>query len=117
MIKKELEILRETEQECREMLSRAEQERLELLRAAREEAKRQHEAMTQEAHEEGRRHMLEAAAQETAERAVRLAQWEAQVQRVMEKGNSRLDAAVYTIFEGMWTNGNRTDDQLQPDDA
>lgn len=76
MIKKELEIIRETEQQCKELLAEAELERQRILHDAQEEVRLRREELVRAAHEEGMRHLEEAAAREAAERAARLTQWE-----------------------------------------
>lgn len=117
MIEQELEVLKATEEECRRILREAEEQKADILQKARELAAQDHEASVRDKKLLCEQHLQQQKERIAAARDERLRQWEATLQGVREGGAARMEGAVQHIFEGMWENGNRSDDLFQPDGA
>lgn len=112
MIEKEVESVLQAEQQCRDMIKQAEYDRADLIKEAQKDAKRQYEELVRVAHQQGEaqyNQVVEVVADSHAQTEKELKQ-KVQAQRVL--GESRLEHAVNSIWEGMWKRGNRTDVQI-----
>lgn len=117
MIQQELGQLKEAESKARELLQQAGIESRQILAQAQAEAKNRHQQAVRQAHKQGRGDVDQTAKQFAENRETCLNQYNDRLQLLKQAAAGRRDEAAAKIFEGMWSNGNCTDDQFQPDDA
>lgn len=117
MIQHELEHIKEAEAKARAILQQAGQQKQQILHAAHTDAQKHHHQAIRQAHKEGHAYLDQVARQFAEHRNVCLDQYNDRLGSLKQAAAARQDEAAARIFEGMWGNGNCTDDQFQPDDA
>ena len=117
MIDEDLALLKQTEAQMRQALADAHALKEALLFAEAETALlAEQEAVSKEA---------EALTQALAQAKARLGEesmlshtvWEKEAALLLGKGMSHMDEVVHKMCEGMWIDGNRSDDTFSPDSA
>lgn len=106
MNEKELQVIKETELLCRNILVEAENESMEILIKAKKEAEEKYKSLIKEANDEGDCVLKETEAKMHETKALLLEDLSKEVESIQWDSDVRIMEAADKIFERMWMHGN-----------
>ena len=117
MLTKELEMLRETEQRCKQLLAEVERESLHMKTEAGREAEREREKFEQAARRDGEALLKKVAGELAAEKQARLAEKEAELAAMWQGGETKVATAAEKLMERMCSGDDCADEPLSDSGA
>lgn len=106
MNEKELQVIKETEDLCRIILSEAEEESKEIILKAKKEADIQYKSLINDSMKQGETILSDAEANNLKQRNQLLKELEKEVEAIKNGRSLSIEDASYIIFERMWMRGN-----------
>lgn len=106
MLEKELQMIKEAEEECRAILIRANEESAEIIQHAAKEAEGKLRDITKESHKEGEKILTDLEKKLIKIQEEFREELSEEVQGVKQKGLLLVDSVSDKIFERMWIRGN-----------
>jgi|GEM_PF-3495275 hypothetical protein len=108
----ELEMLRETEQRCKQLLAEAEREALHIEADAKREAEREREKFEGIARRDGEALLEKIRLEAAAEKQVQLEIKKAEIESMWQGSEEKIAAAAKRLMERMCSSDDRTDEPL-----